>query len=112
MSDALAELQRWYLANCDGDWEHEYGVEIGTLDNPGWSLEIHVQGTVLAGVPFERVEIDRSEHDWVHCWVDIPQQPNSTRVQAEAFQARCGPENLEEAIMLFLRWAADGADAD
>jgi Immunity protein 53 len=33
-------LQVWYLAQCDGDWEHRHGVTIGTLDNPGWSLRI------------------------------------------------------------------------
>jgi hypothetical protein len=26
-------LMRWYLAQCDNDWEHGYGIEIGTLDD-------------------------------------------------------------------------------
>ena len=38
--NALQALQQWYLAQCDGDWEHGYGVSITTLDNPGWSLDI------------------------------------------------------------------------
>jgi hypothetical protein len=36
--DEIRELQQWYLAQCDGDWEHEWGVQIGTLDNPGWVM--------------------------------------------------------------------------
>ena len=26
-------LEEWYKSQCDGDWEHLFGVEIGTLDN-------------------------------------------------------------------------------
>jgi hypothetical protein len=34
--DALAWLMQWYLAQCNQDWEHEFGITIATLDNPGW----------------------------------------------------------------------------
>lgn len=27
-------LQRWLLAQCDGDWEHGDGITIQSLDNP------------------------------------------------------------------------------
>ncbi|GHB54781.1 hypothetical protein GCM10010331_48120 [Streptomyces xanthochromogenes] len=39
MSEAenvLDRLQSWYSAQCNGDWEHEWGIKIDTLDNPGW----------------------------------------------------------------------------
>jgi hypothetical protein len=26
--DLLGELQAWYLAHCDGDWEHSNGISI------------------------------------------------------------------------------------
>jgi immunity protein 53 of polymorphic toxin system len=99
----LEALQRWYLSQCNGDWEHTYGVDIGTLDNPGWTMAIHVAETELSGQPFERLEITRSETDWLVCWVGIPELVTQTR--AEAFQAACGPQNLAEVIGLFLRWA-------
>lgn len=31
-NDDLIWLQSWYLSNCDGEWEHGYGVAIDTLD--------------------------------------------------------------------------------
>lgn len=34
-SDLVKRLERGYRSQCDGDWEHGEGVEIGTLDNPG-----------------------------------------------------------------------------
>jgi hypothetical protein len=34
----LQDLQRWYHSPCDGDCEHGYRVEIGTLDNPEWRV--------------------------------------------------------------------------
>ncbi|MET9563851.1 Imm53 family immunity protein [Streptomyces tauricus] len=33
-------MQNWYAQQCDGDWEHEWGVEIAMLDNPGWNVSI------------------------------------------------------------------------
>jgi hypothetical protein len=36
----LQWLQEWYLEQCDREWEHEYGIKIGTLDNPGWTITI------------------------------------------------------------------------
>jgi len=38
-------LQKWYADHCDGDWEHEYGIVIETLDNPGWSIVIDLKNT-------------------------------------------------------------------
>jgi hypothetical protein len=86
-------LQGWYASRCDGDWEHGLGVRIETLDNPGWMLRIDLGGTDQAAVPFERVEVHRSEHDWYEAWVD-----DST------FQVACGPLNLGEAIHSFRTW--------
>ena len=36
--DPIAELDRWFSNQCDGTWEHRYGVRIQTTDNPGWLL--------------------------------------------------------------------------
>ncbi len=45
--DALYLLQRWYLGQCDGEWEHGYGVSIDTIDNPGWRLRVELADTAL-----------------------------------------------------------------
>ncbi|MBY0204438.1 Imm53 family immunity protein [Paenibacillus cucumis (ex Kampfer et al. 2016)] len=34
--ETLAWIQHRYDQNCDGEWEHVYGVKIQTIDNPGW----------------------------------------------------------------------------
>jgi immunity protein 53 of polymorphic toxin system len=44
MHDTLRRFQNWYQAHCNGDWEHHAGVTIDTLDNPGWSVRIHLTG--------------------------------------------------------------------
>ncbi len=41
----LRKLQNWYAAECDGDWEHQYGIKIDTIDNPGWRVEIELNFT-------------------------------------------------------------------
>ena len=35
--EAFNWLQGWYMAHCDDDWEHSFGVTIETIDNPGWN---------------------------------------------------------------------------
>ena len=45
-------LQNWYTDQCNGEWEHEYGVNIQTSDNPGWIIDID-----LAFTPLENIEI-------------------------------------------------------
>lgn len=86
-------LKRWYKSQCDGDWEHCYGVEISTLDNPGWSVKIDVRETDAEGRPFERIFIDNGDDDWYVC-----------QVQDEVFQGSGDPDKLETLISVFRKW--------
>ena len=63
----LVWLAEWFRRHCDGDWEHQYGVSITTLDNPGWSVQIDLAETTLASKAFDRVEIDDGDR-WVRVW--------------------------------------------
>lgn len=92
---ALQHLQDWYYAQCNGDWEHSYGISISNLDNPGWSLDIDLAETDLEGKVYEELRRDYDHPtDWLICYT-----------RDEQFQARCGPLMLESAIELFLAWA-------
>jgi hypothetical protein len=89
----LQELQDWYSLHCDGEWEHGYGIQIETLDNPGWLLKIDLVGTTLETKPFRTVE-RLGELDWMNC------QRSETQ-----FIAAGGPKLLPELISVFLDWA-------
>ncbi len=41
------------------------GIRISTIDNPGEGVSINVAGTALEARPFKRIEIDRTEADWL-----------------------------------------------
>lgn len=96
----LEELQNWYIEQCNGDWEHSYGITIGTLDNPGWSLTVDLRETGLQNQTFATREHDKTaddlnqDGDWFVC-----------RVEEQRFLAHCGPRKLEEVISIFLAWA-------
>lgn len=60
----LKWLQEWYLNNCDGYWEHDNQIKIYTLDNPGWTVEIDLNLTLLDGVELNNVSVEVSEQDW------------------------------------------------
>ena len=42
MSSIIQWLQDWTKSQIDGDWEHELGISISLLDNPGWILSADV----------------------------------------------------------------------
>lgn len=92
-------LQQWYSSQCDGDWQHQYGVSIGTLDNPGWTLDVDIIETHLESRPFPRFAQERSTTDWVHCFI-----------KDGKFCGRGGPGNLIELIAVFRRWAESSPD--
>lgn len=91
---SLTWLQAWYMSNCDGDWEHGYGVTIETLDNPGWMVRLELAGTPLAARTFDRFEYQRDEHDWLQMWLEDG-----------ALRVACGPLNLSEGLFRFREWA-------
>ncbi|WP_354642917.1 Imm53 family immunity protein [Kitasatospora camelliae] len=67
MSDSehvLSWLQTWYADQCNENWEHEWGVKIDTLDNPGWSVTIDLEETDLQEREYPRHDVNRSPHDW------------------------------------------------
>lgn len=88
--DILKWLQQWYKENCNGDWEHTYGIEIGTLDNPGWFVKIDLTDTALEDLNFEKTSIKRSENDWVYCYIEN-----------NVYNGSGGPLNLNEIIEIF-----------
>jgi hypothetical protein len=84
----------WYSSQCNGDWEHSFGVKIDTLDNPGWSLEIDLSETDLVDRVFSEVDIQRNDDNWVYC-----------AVRDDKFKGAAGVHNLEELLSTFLDWA-------
>ncbi|VWD32866.1 hypothetical protein BLA18112_06196 [Burkholderia lata] len=89
MIDSLTALQRWYESRCDGVWEHAHGIEIATLDNPGWKVK-------LDGGSFGKVidlAIERDESDWI-----------SVRATDAEFAGYRGAGNLPELLALAVEW--------
>ena len=97
---SIALLQDWYLQHCDGDWEHDYGIQIDTLDNPGWSLKINLRGTDLEDIGFTAAEHGvgaqsiADDPDW---W--------TTKVEDGFFIGFSGPKHLDTLLDIFLQRA-------
>jgi immunity protein 53 of polymorphic toxin system len=65
----LEWLQQWYLQQCNGDWEHEYGVTIETTDNPGWKVLVELKDTAARGAMMQPYVRNLGDDDWVRCEV-------------------------------------------
>jgi hypothetical protein len=94
LDDNLFWLINWYDCQCDGDWEHQFGIRIETLDNPGWSIRLSIQETELQDKEFQNINIERTEKDWIFC-----------RVSNGFFEGNCGTFNLPEVLQIFRDWA-------
>ena len=86
----LSFLTAWFACQCDGDWEHDLGIRIETLDNPGWAVDIRLTGTELEGTVFDWRTADETDNVWLH-W----------RSTGDMFEARCGPSDLARALAAF-----------
>jgi Immunity protein 53 len=93
MENIFEWLQIWYLSQCDGDWEHENGITIDTVDNPGWFLTINLTGTKLEKHTFSPIKIEVDKNNWYFC-----SKKNGN------FEASGGPLNLIEILNIFRTW--------
>ena len=102
MNTTLARIEQWYTAQCDGHWEHKFGVKIDTLDNPGWLVQINLAGTNLEKREFKPL-------------TEGMDSPSSTRwhsisVKNATFEAAGDPTKLEFMLRAFLDWAEQQAE--
>ena len=89
----IKEIENWYLSNCNGDWEHQYGVTIESLDNPGWRVLIDLKGTKLEQINFKEINNTESESEWIVC-----------KVENNKFIGAGGPHKLNEILNIFIDW--------
>ena len=91
MKDTIERIQDWYKINCDGDWEHYYGYQIETLDNPGWSIKIDLSDTSLENLEFKRdFQNANNEYDWFNI-----------QTKNKKLNIYCGPENMKQVLDIF-----------
>jgi len=90
MQEILSWIQDWYASQCNGDWEHSYGIEITTIDNPGWFITIDLEDTNLELIDSDSEVFERSETDWYFY-----------KFKNKKFEASGDPEKLEFLLMKF-----------
>lgn len=99
-SEATHRLQEWFEGSCDGTWEHNHGVTIESLDNPGWQVEIDIVGTELEQRAYPEVAmgIDATGHPisspWLHC-----------QIRDGKWCGAGDTSQLLPIVSLFLEWA-------
>ncbi len=102
----FASLVDWYSRHCDGDWEHQHGVRLETLDNPGWILTVDLIHTNLQGclMPELSEGCNPDGHPispfWIHCFVADNQ-----------FKAACDPTQLARLFEEFQRFSDSASPA-
>jgi len=96
VDEAFDWLQRFFLSNCDGEWEHTYGCKIDTMSDPGWIFHFDLNGTPYADKTLELLEDRTSSMIWTRC-----------EIKNGVFEAQCGPRQLRDCIDL-LRDVVEG----
>lgn len=60
----LQWICEWFKENCDGDWEHQFGIKIQTIDNPGWNVTIDVSDTILEKLEIDYQFVETDDENW------------------------------------------------
>ena len=94
----IQRLEKWYASQCNGMWEHSYGVKIDTIDNPGWSVKIELAETGVDGQRIQELIFENGPSDWMHC-----------SVKGNTFHAYGDPSKLERILEHFLAAVANRA---
>lgn len=89
-SNILSWIQDWYKAECNGDWEHTFGIKISTIDNPGWKIVIDLEETEYATIEYNSGLNELNNSDWY-----IYKFENSK------FSAHGDPDKLEYLLTKF-----------
>lgn len=92
--DNLQWLSCWYQVFCDREREHLYGIDIETIDNPGWSIKIALNDTTLSHKCFAPIEREWETGHWLTCYV-----------HNDCFIGFCGLQDLNELLSIFRKWA-------
>src|SRR4051794_20996683 len=103
MTRAMEWLYTWFSEHCDGDWEHQYGITIKTIDNPGWSLVIDLAWTNKEGASFQPVYHNVAPSE--------PEQGGSglgtwylCKARSDQFIGYCGVNDLDKIVSIFRSW--------
>ncbi|AOH55140.1 rhodanese-related sulfurtransferase [Peribacillus muralis] len=91
--NTLKWLENWFVQNCDGEWEHHNGIKVLTLDNPGWLIEIDLEGTVCEEKFFKDFKLEKSDEDWIFC-----------KVRDNKFFGYGSVNNLTVILEVFRNW--------
>jgi hypothetical protein len=87
-------LNEWYKSNCNGDWEHTFGIRIDTLDNPGWAIDIDLNETTMEDKAFVKIANYKDDNDFIFC-----------DVENNVFRASGDPDKLVSILKIFKDWA-------
>lgn len=104
-------LANWYKSNCNGEWEHNEGITIVTLDNPGWHITISLNGTPLEKADFAEIEHEGDdENDWFTA--KISNREETRELGGRCFIGAGGPDNFNDILAVFKALAEAQGDVN
>lgn len=92
--DILEWIQNWYKENCNGEWEHMFGIRIFTVDNPGWRVQIDLSNTNLEKKNFKKIQFFDDDSNWITCYI-----------KDGIFEGGGDNKKLLEILSVFKKWA-------
>ncbi|MBQ7319815.1 MAG: immunity 53 family protein [Clostridia bacterium] len=109
MADTLSKLQLWFRLHCDGEWEHSEGINIETLDNPGWQVQISLKDTLLEQIDFPEILVGDPEKDNLlnDYWEQAGEEWIRCYKEGHTLIGRCSPEMLERTLAMLLQWCEE-----
>jgi len=90
--EVLERIQAWHKAQVEHGRDLSLGVLIQTLrERPGWSVEIDLAGTPLAGLKLAPYREGATDRDWL-----------AYRIREDRFEGIGDPTKLQALLFAFL----------
>ena len=91
-------LNRWHARKQKQD-HVDQTFQIETTPEGGWQVNVPLDQASLSQKPFSPVRRQRTQQDFVNCWVE-----------GQDFKATAGARNLSEAIRVLRTWSETKSD--
>jgi hypothetical protein len=88
--EILDWIQNWFQENCDGEWEQGSVIQITTLEDPGWEVEIDISTTSITNLELDWILNEVGTHDWY-----------GVKIENQKFSASGDAGKLEFLLNLF-----------
>jgi len=103
--DYLGAMNKWYVRQCDGCWEHGNGISFSTIKIPGWKLSIDDEDAFGKS---NRADFILTRNCSDQDWYAVKTEHEPLRPEATRLFAACSGSSFSKVLDISYNWITKG----